>query len=163
MKVWHPNVCEKCGVAGTFKACEACKGVYYCSPECQESDWEEHKKLECEQFSVTLAAQTLAAEWFKTGNFDLTTIPFDMFIKLVQCDLILCGDDGTPYEWGPHGSFGEYHAAKAEVNRLSKIVDNEKREAEVAEVKKKYPDKSEVTFGTFFADSWNIEVKKRGF
>ncbi len=38
--------CKKSGLK--FKHCSACKSVYYCSRECQKSDWKRHKK-ECKK------------------------------------------------------------------------------------------------------------------
>eukprot|EP00938_MAST-03A_sp_MAST-3A-sp1_P005039 g5039.t1 len=35
--------CDKSGV--DFPKCSACKSVYYCSRECQKSDWKRHKKV----------------------------------------------------------------------------------------------------------------------
>ena len=39
------KVCNKCGNPGTLR-CSKCKKVYYCSKECQKSDWKTHK-LSC--------------------------------------------------------------------------------------------------------------------
>lgn len=36
------NVCKKYGL--TLPKCSGCKKVYYCSEQCQHSDWKEHKK-----------------------------------------------------------------------------------------------------------------------
>ena len=35
--------CKKFGFK--FKKCSACQSVYYCSRECQKSDWKKHKKV----------------------------------------------------------------------------------------------------------------------
>ena len=35
--------CKKFGLK--FKKCSACQSVYYCSRECQRSDWKKHKKV----------------------------------------------------------------------------------------------------------------------
>lgn len=41
------DVCVKCGPSDLkFKWCSKCRGVKYCSPECQRKDWSRHK-LEC--------------------------------------------------------------------------------------------------------------------
>jgi hypothetical protein len=44
------RICSKCGKTEdepgmtAFKRCARCKTQYYCSPECQRSDWPKHKK-----------------------------------------------------------------------------------------------------------------------
>jgi hypothetical protein len=38
--------CRNCGGANADKRCAKCKAVYYCSPECQRSDWPRHRS-EC--------------------------------------------------------------------------------------------------------------------
>lgn len=42
----HP--CNACGkteqMLGDYQHCGGCKDVFYCSPECQKSDWSKHKK-----------------------------------------------------------------------------------------------------------------------
>lgn len=37
------SFCEKLG--DRFKRCSRCLRVWYCSPECQKSDWKKHKEL----------------------------------------------------------------------------------------------------------------------
>jgi hypothetical protein len=38
--------CEVCEKGGEWQCCGKCKGVFYCSKECQTSDWSYHKR-EC--------------------------------------------------------------------------------------------------------------------
>lgn len=42
------KTCIRCTDAAT-NPCEGCKGISYCSPECQQADWPSHKLL-CESF-----------------------------------------------------------------------------------------------------------------
>ena len=35
---------EKIGEKDKMKKCGKCKGVYYCTADCQQADWKEHKK-----------------------------------------------------------------------------------------------------------------------
>jgi len=41
--------CAKCGkeqyLVGRLKKCTVCQKTYYCSRECQKSDWKRHKKI----------------------------------------------------------------------------------------------------------------------
>lgn len=37
------NICEYCTTKGCLAKCSRCKGVYYCSKECQVQDWKTHK------------------------------------------------------------------------------------------------------------------------
>jgi hypothetical protein len=39
--------CHVCGSCVGLKMCAKCKQVYYCSRECQRSDWRRHKAGEC--------------------------------------------------------------------------------------------------------------------
>jgi len=39
------NYCTKKSTNHAFKQCSGCKQVHYCSPECQEYDWEFHKNI----------------------------------------------------------------------------------------------------------------------
>jgi len=38
-------LCHKCGSPHNLKVCSACRGIRYCSRECQVSDWAAHKPL----------------------------------------------------------------------------------------------------------------------
>ena len=39
------KACEKCGKeAEKMKACSVCRLIRYCSEECQQGDWKEHKE-----------------------------------------------------------------------------------------------------------------------
>jgi hypothetical protein len=47
---WKPlaiayMVCGRCGMQGKLKMCSTCKKAFYCSKECQQADWKEHKKM----------------------------------------------------------------------------------------------------------------------
>jgi hypothetical protein len=39
--------CWVCGKKGSLKKCSKCHIAHYCSKECQNADWEEHKRYEC--------------------------------------------------------------------------------------------------------------------
>ncbi|MDR3646555.1 MAG: zinc finger MYND domain-containing protein [Candidatus Babeliales bacterium] len=39
------NFCNKKSVNNTFKQCIGCMQVHYCSPKCQQYDWEFHKNI----------------------------------------------------------------------------------------------------------------------
>jgi hypothetical protein len=43
-----PRTCKFCSAAAK-KQCGACRGVWYCSPQCQKQHWPEHRGKECEQ------------------------------------------------------------------------------------------------------------------
>ena len=40
--------CNACGTTeamlGDYQRCGGCKDIFYCSPECQKTDWSKHKK-----------------------------------------------------------------------------------------------------------------------
>jgi hypothetical protein len=44
VKARYPGkACNFCGVEGASKKCSCCGSIYYCSRECQKSDWQDHK------------------------------------------------------------------------------------------------------------------------
>jgi hypothetical protein len=46
------HMCANCGnTTGPLSACSQCKQVFYCSKECQKSDWKSHK-LNCRKIEV---------------------------------------------------------------------------------------------------------------
>ena len=47
------GACAKCGAAGAKKVCSRCKGVCYCSRDCQKADWKQHKK-QCKVLAAQL-------------------------------------------------------------------------------------------------------------
>jgi ankyrin repeat protein len=51
-------LCARCGAPGAtgMRRCSKCKSVRYCSRECQQSDWKQHK-LQCKKVSKKLAAR----------------------------------------------------------------------------------------------------------
>lgn len=53
------GTCRACGKDGT-QLCSRCKGITYCSVECQRSDWKRHKKAECT--SAELLPKNFVAE-----------------------------------------------------------------------------------------------------
>jgi len=46
-KVSSVKFCFNCGSRENLKKCSKCQNTYYCSKECQVSDWKEHKKTCC--------------------------------------------------------------------------------------------------------------------
>ena len=38
------KVCGKCAIGGPLKRCSRCKQAFYCSKDCQKSDWPQHKR-----------------------------------------------------------------------------------------------------------------------
>lgn len=46
-KVVAPKTCEGlgCQITTNLKKCKDCRDVYYCSEECQRTDWEQHKAI----------------------------------------------------------------------------------------------------------------------
>jgi hypothetical protein len=43
--VFENKICKVCRKEGKMKKCSGCLQAYYCSGECQKSDWKKHKKL----------------------------------------------------------------------------------------------------------------------
>ncbi|XP_006887602.1 PREDICTED: putative protein MSS51 homolog, mitochondrial [Elephantulus edwardii] len=57
-----------------LRFCKRCRNVYYCGPECQRSDWPEHKKV-CQE--LCLVAVDRLMEWLLvTGDFVLPSGPW---------------------------------------------------------------------------------------
>jgi len=64
-------LCNNCGIiesvaqlsSKTLKVCEACKMVFYCSPECQRKDWKIHR-LHCDAYVKTKALHETHKEFF---------------------------------------------------------------------------------------------------
>ncbi|KAK3052705.1 hypothetical protein LTR09_006187 [Extremus antarcticus] len=40
----NKGTCATCGKANSSKQCGRCRQVFYCSPECQKTDWKQHKE-----------------------------------------------------------------------------------------------------------------------
>ena len=159
--MWHPQVCSQCGIGGTFKYCRSCKVACYCSVECQRNAWPFHTGFKCASDGIQKAALTLATRWHEDRAFDKDLVSEQHWQRLVDSGILIVKKGYV--EWRPHNSFGEYFAAKAEIARIVKIVDHDKRKAEVTAITAKYPNRNECSFGTFFAQSWDDEVKKRRF
>jgi hypothetical protein len=65
--------CGNCGKFCQKSKCARCKGVRYCSRECQGEDWQQHKK-ECKKYNaddegkVTDGMMMFAGEWFEVDQ-----------------------------------------------------------------------------------------------
>ncbi|KAK1764628.1 hypothetical protein QBC33DRAFT_497166 [Phialemonium atrogriseum] len=64
------NLCNMCESEGT-KACGKCGDAYYCSAECQRSDWPMHKIL-CKAFSDFKSDKRPSPEHFRAVIFPMT-------------------------------------------------------------------------------------------
>lgn len=64
------NLCNMCESEGT-KACGKCGNAYYCSAECQRSDWPMHKIL-CKAFSDFKSDKRPSPEHFRAVIFPMT-------------------------------------------------------------------------------------------
>lgn len=53
------RVCARCGNPNGLKACGRCRMVFYCSRECQNMSWSDHKQ-ECIKISASVNARKLA-------------------------------------------------------------------------------------------------------
>ncbi|KAK7178332.1 hypothetical protein PSPO01_15620 [Paraphaeosphaeria sporulosa] len=80
----HCSTCQK--VAPDLKRCAKCRSVYYCSRDCQKSDWKLHKKI-CSKNAIPTSSQHTDAE--RPKNLDVPiTHPFtrlDQDIYLHGC------------------------------------------------------------------------------
>jgi len=72
------NSCQVCQKQAS-KQCSACKSVYYCSIECQKSDWKNHKKLACKSYKLGpiegKGMGMIASRDIKIGELVLTEDP----------------------------------------------------------------------------------------
>ncbi|EHB17478.1 Zinc finger MYND domain-containing protein 17 [Heterocephalus glaber] len=65
-----------------LRHCKRCRNVYYCGPECQRSDWPEHRKV-CQE--LCLVAVDRLMEWLLvTGDFVLPSGPWPWPADVVQ-------------------------------------------------------------------------------
>lgn len=64
--------CEVCEKKGKWQCCGKCKGVFYCSKECQTLDWSNHK-LECKSIlakrKIVETVEHIGKDLFKGENF----------------------------------------------------------------------------------------------
>ena len=63
-----PPSCAICGATEKLQACGGCHFVYYCSRECQKSDWKKHKK-------VCVASSSAAREEEEEPGYDMPLSP----------------------------------------------------------------------------------------
>jgi len=162
--IWHPHVCDGCGAGGTFSRCSRCQEVFYCSAACQAKAWRSHHSAECKMKRAHQLATKVARKWMHTGTIDLdhlTAADRDLLVgSLVRRDA------QGHLQWEAHQSFGEYYAAKSQVDRVVRIVDHTERQAEIDKLRSKHPrpsSRSEPVFLTFFEEMLEDERKKRGF
>ncbi|KAM4852101.1 putative protein MSS51 homolog, mitochondrial isoform 1-T1 [Thomomys bottae] len=65
-----------------LRRCKRCRNVYYCGPECQRSDWPEHRRV-CHELG--LVALDRLMEWLLvTGDFVLPSGPWPWAAETVQ-------------------------------------------------------------------------------
>jgi hypothetical protein len=60
------NWCANCKAKISKKKCPCCRNVYYCSEECQKTDWKKHRE-EC----VDIADDTSGGKWVPCGVCDM--------------------------------------------------------------------------------------------
>ena len=66
MNYTNTNICEYCQVSDQpLKFCSGCNAIYYCSRQCQLSDWKVHKE-ECTEMMFAKLFETLEFEPFET-------------------------------------------------------------------------------------------------
>ena len=86
--------CEKSGGDIKFKMCSACKKVWYCSKECQRSDWKTHK-VKCKKARSSEQGQEQKTkktfhEWvprFQRQDLPEKFVDVDKLIMKIQKDL----------------------------------------------------------------------------
>ncbi|XP_048194991.1 putative protein MSS51 homolog, mitochondrial isoform X2 [Perognathus longimembris pacificus] len=65
-----------------LRHCKRCRNVYYCDPECQRSDWPDHRRV-CQE--LRLVAVDRLMEWLLiTGDFVLPSGPWPWPAEVVQ-------------------------------------------------------------------------------
>jgi MYND finger len=70
VRCWGCDLEQPQGV--TFKVCNQCRGVYYCSQDCQKSDWPRHKKTcRIPNYSTTARNANLLKDYYSPDGMTL--------------------------------------------------------------------------------------------
>ena len=90
------HLCKKCRKF-TFLKCSACYSVYYCSVECQEKDWSDHrKKCDKEKLHITKRQPIRIQKYFEERN-GKAVISYVNFMKYSYRKFMLEDDNDRKY------------------------------------------------------------------